>query len=201
MIIVRRPASLLTASIVLSLAAAFPAAARTPNVKPLTIELGQSIGGVKVGMSKAQAVAAWGKPDGCTSDQYKTTSCEYRPNGPFGSDSSPQNYPVAEIKLRSGKVITVSVMITPNTAVATKLKRLKTSKNMKLGSKLPDARRAYGLPPGSGGEAGITRALVKKSKRCTLFYAPDATVTAPSASITSIEVGLCSQNNGLDGGI
>ena len=197
----RTQVPLLSAAVIVALAAASPASARTPKVKPLTIVPGESIGGVKVGMSKAKAVAVWGKPDGCTSDQYKTTTCEYRPNGPVATDFSPQNYQVAEFKLRSGKVVVVSVMTTPNSAVATKLKRLKTSKNIKLGSKLPDARRAYGLPAGSGGEAGITRALVKQKKRCTLFYAPAATMAAPQASIESISVGLCTTNNGLDGGL
>ena len=197
----RTQASVLAAVAVVSLAAAGPASARVPKLGPLTIVPGESIGGVKVGMSKAKAVAVWGKPDGCTSDQYKTITCEYRPNGPVATDFSPQNYQVAEFKLRSGKVVAVSVMTTPNSAVAKKLKRLKTSKNIKLGSKLPDARRAYGLPAGSGGEAGITRALVKKAKRCTLFYAPAATTAVPAAAIEAISVGLCSTNNGLDGGL
>ena len=195
------PGLLLSATAVVALAVASPAGAKVPTLKPLTIVPGTSIGGVSVGMTKAKAVAAWGKPDGCTSDQYKTTTCEYRPNGPVAKDFTPQNYQVAEYKLRAGKVITVAIMTTPNTAVAKKLKRLKTSKNIKLGSKLPDARTKYGLPPGSGGEAGITRALVKAKKRCTLFYAPSATTVAPSAPIEQITVGLCSKNNGLDGGL
>jgi hypothetical protein len=197
----RTPTLCLVVAVGLSLAGASPAGARVPTVKPLTIVPGVSIGGVTVGMSKAKAVAAWGKPDACSADQYKTTTCEYRPNGPVAKDFSPANYQVAEFKLRSGKVVTVSVMTTPNKAVAKKLKRLKTSKNIRLGSKLPDARRAYGLPAGSGGEAGITRALVKQRKRCTLFYAPAATVAAPGAPIEQIEVGLCTTNNGLDGGL
>ena len=198
-----RPTRMLWLSVVIAvpLAAASPSGARTPILKPLTIVPGISIGALTVGMSKANAVAAWGKPDACTTDQYKTTTCEYRPNGPFAKDKTPANYQVAEIKLRSGKVITASLMTTPNAAVVAKLKRLKTSKNIRLGSKLPDARRAYGLPAGSGGEAGITRALVKSGKRCTLFYAPAATTTVPSAPIELIEVGLCTTNNGHDGGI
>ena len=198
----RRPPKLcLAAAAGLALAAASPAGARVPTVKPLTIVPGVSIGGLTVGMSKAKAVAAWGKPDACSTDQYRTTTCEYRPNGSVAKDSSPMNYPVAAFKLRSGKVITVSVGTTPNKAVATKLMRLKTSKKIRLGSKLPDARRAYGLPAGSGGEAGITRARVKQNGRCTLFYAPLATVAAPGASIESIEVGMCTTNNGYDGGL
>ncbi len=194
-------ASLLTAASVLSIAAAGPAVAKTPTTKPLTIVPGESIGGLKVGMTKAKANAAWGKPDACRSDQYRTTTCEYRPNGPFAKDTSPANYQVAEVKLRSGKVVAASIMVTQNAAVAAKLRRLKTSKGIKLGSKLPDARRAYGLPAGSGGEAGITRALVKKGRNCTLFYAPRATTAAPSAGIEMISVGLCTKNNGLDGGL
>ena len=110
--------SLLSAVVALSLAAASPAGARVPTFKGLSIVPGVSIGAVKVGMSKAKAVAVWGKPDKCSADQYKTTTCEYRPNGPFEKDSSSANYQVAEFELRSGKVITVAVITTPNTAVA-----------------------------------------------------------------------------------
>ena len=52
---------------------------------------------------------------------------------------------------------------------------------------------AYDLPAPSGGEAGLSRALFKKGKRCTIFYAPQS----PYTKIEAITVGRCDANVGL----
>jgi len=89
-------------------------------------------------------------------------------------------------------VIVVHVDRAENTAIDPKVKRLKTSKKVKLGSSLSAARRAYKLPPPSGGEAGRSRGLFRQQRRCTMFYAP----TSPYEKIESIGVGLCASNIG-----
>jgi hypothetical protein len=168
------------------------AAAGVPKLKPATIVPGVSIGGVKVGMTKAKAVAAWGKPARCQPDAMATWCVYIAPSTlPDGSKTPPQPY--AGFYVRSGKVIAVDVETAENTAVDPKLKRLKTSKKVGLGSTMASARAAYKLPAPSGGEAGLSRALYKQGKSCTMFYAP----TAPYTKIEAITVGDCKANVGL----
>ena len=66
----------------------------------------------------------------------------------------------------------IEIEFAENTAIDPKLVKLKTSKGIHLGSSMADCARKYGLGPPSGGEAGLSRAIVKKGNRCTLFYAP-----------------------------
>jgi hypothetical protein len=176
---------------VLSSLLAGTASARVPKFKPFTIVPGASVGGVKVGMTKKQAVKHWGKPDRCQPDA-NATWCQYvaRSHLP-GFVTPPQPY--AGFYLRSGKVISIEVEFGENKAVDPTMKRLKTSKKIRLGSKMSAARHAYKLPPPSGGEAGLSRALLKKHGRCTMFYGP----TAPYTKVEAIQVGLCSSNVGL----
>ncbi len=77
-----------------------------------------------------------------------------------------------------------------------KQKRLKTSKNVRLGSKLADARRKYSIPAPTGGIDSLSYAFHRDGKRCTEFFAG-----SEPYKIEAISVGRCSTNNGLDGGL
>jgi outer membrane protein assembly factor BamE (lipoprotein component of BamABCDE complex) len=180
----------------LSLVAASTASAKVPKLKGTAIVTGTSIGGLKVGMSKAQAVAAWGKPDRCLpADQYGTTTCDYVAESTLtGGSKVTQSF--AGFKLRKQKVIVVNLETAENKAIDPKLKRLKTSKNIKLGSKLSDARSRYHIAAPAGGEAALSNALFKQGKLCTTFFAASAPY-----NIEGISVGLCTKNHGLDGGL
>ena len=90
----------------------------------------------------------------------------------------------------------INLELAENTAIDTKLKKQKTSKNIRLGSKMDDARSKYGIPAPTGGPDSLSSALFKESKRCTRFFAGSAPY-----NIESISVGKCSKNHGLDGGL
>lgn len=180
------------ATIAASLVVVNTADARVPKFKPKTIVPGTSIGGVKVGMTKAQAVKVWGKPDRCQPDATATW-CQYTAPSTLSDGFVTPPQPYAGFYLRARKVIAVNLETAENAAIYTKLKKLKTSKKIRLGSSMEDARDAYGLPAASGGEAGLSRALFKKGKRCTMFYAP----TSPYTKIEAITVGRCNANVGL----
>ena len=150
---------------------------------------GAAIGGVKVGMTKKKAVKVWGQPDRCQRDA-SATWCQYVAPSTLsdGSVTSPQPY--AGFYLRAGKVIAVNLETAENTEIDPKLRKLKTIKKIRLGSSIDDARDAYDLPAPSGGEAGLSRALLKKGKKCTMFYAP----TSPYTKIEAITLGSCNAN-------
>jgi hypothetical protein len=190
---IKQPRALLGLVVVLSLSllAAGPASARIPKFNPNTIVTGQAIGGVKIGMTKKQAVAVWGKPDRCRKEETYPgdfrTFCEYVARSSLGG-STP--IPFARFVVRSGRVILVDVESAENAAADSKVNKLKTSKGIGIGSKMSAARKAYKLGPPSGGEAGQSRALYKQKSRCTLFYAPQS----PYTKIESISVGKCDKN-------
>lgn len=184
----------LIAVLSLSLVAVGPAGARVPKFKPFTIVTGKSIGGVKIGMTKKQALAVWGPADRCRKEQTYPgdfrTFCEYvaRSTLSDGTVTPPQTF--AHFVVRSGRVILVNVESAENKTADPKINRLKTSKGIGIGSKMSAARKAYNLPPPSGGEAGRSRALYRQKRRCTLFYAPQS----PYVEIESITVGKCKTN-------
>jgi hypothetical protein len=183
---------LLATSVALSLLAAGTAAAGVPKFKPKTIVTGKSIGGVKVGMTKAKAIKKWGKPD---RHQTEGSAVWFQYVAPSTLDNGfvtpPQPY--AGFYVRNHKVIEVNLETAENTSVDPKLNKLKTSKGIKLHSTMDQARDAYGFPEPQGGEAGLSRGMYKQGKRCTLFYAPES----PYQDIQSITVGLCSANVGM----
>lgn len=158
--------------------------AKVPKYKPKTIVPGQSLGGVKIGMTKAKASKLWGKPDRCSAD--KPSWCQYLAEGTLqGGFKITQ--PFSGFYVKGGKVVAVGVEFAENTAVDPKVIKLKTSKGIHLGSSMAAARSKYGIGPPSGGEAGLSRAVYKQGKRCTLFYAP----TSPYTKIEAIQVGIC----------
>jgi hypothetical protein len=167
------------------------ASAKVPKFKPQTIVPGTSIGGVKVGMTKAKAVKVWGKPDRCQNES-PAVWCVYTAPSTINDFTTPPQ-PYAGFYLKKGKVVAVNLETAENTSVDPKLAHLKTSKNIKLGSTMAAARKAYSLPPPSGGEAGLSRALYRQGKHCTMFYAP----TSPYTKIEAITVGNCNANVGL----
>lgn len=179
-------------TVLVPLVAAGSAVARVPTFKPKTIVPGKSIGGVAVGMTKARAVSVWGKPDLCDK-KYRpgVVWCQYKAASTTNGTTVVQ--PFAGFFLRSGKVVSVELDFAENSAIDPKLKRVKTSKGIALGSQMSKARSAYGIAPASGGEAGRSRALLTQGKLCTLFYAPNS----PFTVIDAIQVGRCNAQAGL----
>jgi hypothetical protein len=177
---------------VLSLLAAAVSAAAVPKFKPKTIVTGKAIGGVKVGMTKHDAIALWGKPDRHDSSAQTATAYQYVAKSTLadGTVTPPQQY--ATFWVRSGKVIEIEIETAENTKVDPKLHKLKTSKGIKLDSTMDQAQAAYGFPEPAGGEAGLSRGVYKQGKHCTLFYAPEQ----PYSDIRGISVGLCNSNVG-----
>jgi hypothetical protein len=181
MISLSRPALAAVAAL-LVLGLAGTADAKLPKFKTKTIVPGQAIGGLKIGMTKAQATKTWGKPEQC---QDSPLWCQFRADSHINGFTT--NNPFAGWYLKAGKIVGVEIEFAENTAIDPKMVKLKTSKGIHLGSTMADARSKYGLGPASGGEAGLSRAIVKKGKRCTLFYAP----TPPYSKIEAIQVGVC----------
>jgi hypothetical protein len=167
---------------VVALSVATGAEAKVPKFKTRTIVPGQSIGGLKIGMTKGKAVKTWGKPEQC---QDSPLWCQFRADSHINGFTT--NNPFAGWYLKAGKIVAVEIEFAENAAVDPKLVKLRTSKGIHLGSSLSDARSRYGLGPASGGEAGLSRAIVKKGNRCTLFYAP----APPYEKIEAIQVGVC----------
>jgi hypothetical protein len=178
----------LTASILgaLTLTAAPALANKTPrfSFKKPAIVPGSSIGGVKVGMTRHQAVATWGSPDRCLPFE-NVTWCQYLTAAPSQGAGTITN-PFAGFFLKAGKVVAVEVDL-PNNSLASKVKKLKTAKGVRLGSAASTVRAKYGIPTPPPGEATASRNGLKQGKRCTMFYAPQS----PFTTITAIDVGFC----------
>lgn len=172
----------MTVAVLLVLAVTGGAQAKVPKFKTRTIVPGAAIGGMKIGFTKSQAIKTWGKPEQC---QDSPLWCQFRADSHINGATI--NNPFAGWYLKGGKIVAIEVEFAENTAIDPKLVKLKTSKGIHLGSTMADARAKYGLGPPSGGEAGLSRAIVKKGKRCTLFYAP----TPPYTKIEAIQVGIC----------
>jgi hypothetical protein len=171
-------------TLLLSCVVATTADAKVPKFKPKTIVPGQSIGGVKVGMTKAKASKVWGKADRCSAET--PSWCQFLAEGTL-QDGFKITQPFSGFYVKGGKVVAVGLDYAENAAIDPKLEKIKTSKGIHLGSSMADARSKYGIGPASGGEAGQSRALYKKGNRCTLFYAP----TSPYTKIEAIQVGIC----------
>jgi hypothetical protein len=185
----RKPSLLLAAFAVmaLALAAAGGASAKFPKFKNHLIVPGKSIGGVKVGMTKKQAVKAWGRPDLVDTVAFKGYAW-YRWQVVADVVNGVKIFnEVAGFYVRHGKVTVVNIGLPEDPVLGTRLTGLKTSKGIGLRGSMADARSKYGIPKPPPGEATESRANLKKGKRCTLFYAPEK----PWDSIRYINVGLC----------
>jgi hypothetical protein len=145
---------------------------------------GSAIGGVKVGMTKHQAVAVWGSADRCLPFE-NVTWCQYLTAAPSQGAGTITN-PFAGFFLKGGKVVAVEVDL-PNNGLASKVKKLKTAKGVGLGSAATKVRAKYGIPTPPPGEATASRNGLKHGKHCTMFYAPQS----PFTTITAIDVGIC----------
>jgi hypothetical protein len=128
--------ALLLAALTLAASPAF--ANRTPKfslAKP-SIVPGISIGGVKVGMTRHQAVATWGAPDRCV--PFENVSwCQYLTTVEGITD------PFAGFYLKGGKVVGVTIGL-PTRNFANKVTKLKTAKGIGLGSAAATVRAKYG---------------------------------------------------------
>jgi hypothetical protein len=185
-----RPTLWLVAGVV-SLAMVASAAARVPKFNPPKIVTGTSIGGVKVGMTKREAVGVWGRPDRCQAEGTATW-CQYLAKAtlPDGTVSDP--IPFAGFWLRGQKVIVIHIEEADNDDVDPKLRKLKTGKGIRIRSSMDAARNAYDIPDPPPGEATQSRAILKQGRKCTLFYAPES----PYDTIDSITVGASSAGVG-----
>ena len=167
-----------------------------PAFKGHRIVEGVSIGGVKVGMTKSQAIAVWGKPD---------RIC--RRGNPYDPDDRRRmcSYDNAGFTvLPSGEVTTVWISLTKppirdpafNRAyrlAAPKLLPFRTGKKIGLRSTMDAARRAYGIvipdDPAHRSEHEQT-VIVRQPQGCTQFgwnaskptftYVDTIEVTAPA---------------------
>ena len=112
------------------------ASAALPTFPDHRIVLGQSIGGVRVGMTTAQAIAKWGATDGCPAS-LTDGSCEWvSPKEGFAS-----------VSLRNGIVITVGIrMSTDSKGIPIfkgPLMKLKTTKKIGMKATIRDILKAY----------------------------------------------------------
>ncbi len=187
----------IVSAIGLSLLLASSATARIPRFSPPTIVPGTSIGGVKVGMTKAQAVAVWGRPDRSQPDGSATWFMYTAIKTLDSGQVIPYPQPFAGFYVRARRVVAVSIETAENAAADAKLRRVRTSRGIRLESTMAAARRAYGFSVRGQGEAGLSRGLFRQQRRCTLFYAPDS----PYQVIEAIVVGLCSADAGLLRGV
>lgn len=145
-----RPLVVLPVLLVL-LAAAAPASADLPKAKSTTIVPGKSIAGVKVGMTVAQALAAWGPSPDCTAET-RIAICWYRGTERQGN---------ASFTVAGGAVRTVTIQAGRkgiDLVFAGPLQQWRTAKGVRLGSTArqvvkayPKAKSApYGIQLGSG---------------------------------------------------
>jgi hypothetical protein len=183
---IRRLATTTILAGALTLTATPALANKTPrfSFKKPSIVPGSSIGGVKVGMTRHQAVARWGSPDRCVAFE-NVSWCQYLSTEPLQGGGAISN-PFAGFFLNGGKVVAVEVDL-PNNSLASKVKKLKTAKGVGLGSAAATVRSKYGIPTPAPGEATQSRDGLKHGKNCTMFYAPQA----PYTTITAIDVGIC----------
>jgi hypothetical protein len=166
---------------------AVAAQAKVPHFGPKTIVPGKSIGGVQVGMTKAQAYTAWRTPDRCDPAGRGVLWCQYLAVSTL-SNGFKVNQPFAGFYLRSGRVVAVGLEFAENAAVDPKVRQIKSSKGIHVGSTMAAALKAYKIKRAGPGEAGQSRAILKqRGNRCTLFYAP----TSPYSKIEAIQVGIC----------
>lgn len=125
-------------------AASAPATApkKPPKLKDTTIVEGQSLGGVKLGGTKASAVKAWGKPGTCGS-----STCDW-PNYKGGLG----------IVLLRGKIIGVIASFTPavSPAVRARIRPLRTTAGAKLLDTLDRVKQLYPAARGFSVGAEVT---------------------------------------------
>jgi len=194
-----RAATILTAVAALGLAGpGSPAAAERPTYthppkfRSNRIVEGVSIGGLKVGMQKSQAIAAWGKPDGkCRrvnpyDPDDRRRECQYAgfTRTKRGIESG---YPPAGFThLPSGKVTGVHIGLPARVSGDKSLERkynmavrlvgpLKTSKRIGLRSTMQAARDAYGIPTPTtkledyNSKDFLGSVIVRQANACTVF--------------------------------
>lgn len=168
--------------VVLVAVLASPAGAKVPRFQYAmpSIVPGNAIGGIEVGDTRGKAKATWGTPDDCFA--YKgTTTCSFSHPGPIG------DVWIASYYLKQNRVVAITVETSEQRVANDKVKKLKTAKGIGVGSLISKARQKYGIPIEGGGEAGLSKAKIKRKGRCTLFYAPDK----PYTVIDSVTVGKC----------
>jgi hypothetical protein len=173
-----RPSLATAFAVAVILAVPLAAAAKLPVAKSHLIAPGKSVGGVKLGMTKAKAVATWGSKPRCVPPVAGVTECFWEPAGVFADGG--------RIQLRRGKVIVAGVSInsTMKSSAIRALKKFKTAKGIHIGSAKSAAKHAYpGLkkPPGDAGSPFLTTCSVN----CVWFGGLGPKIERISVSIRS----------------
>ena len=126
---------------------------------------GVSIGGLKVGMSKAQAIALWGKPDrvcrrgnvydpddrrrACGYSWVRTRKGKESVGRPYAGFTHSPSGVVTSVYISLTKYDNIPALERSYRLAAPKVLPFNTGKNIGLRSTMEDARRAYGIPPPS----------------------------------------------------
>ncbi len=169
---------------------------------------GISIGGVKVGMTKSQAIAVWGKPDGecrrvapydpgdrrrgCSYGGFTKTRAGVQSGRPYAGFTV----------LPSGKVTSVYLLLIKWPGRDPSLKReydmaapkvlpFKTAKHVGLSSTMTATRAAYGISipqnlPDNRVSDFLSTVVVRHANACTVFSATDSTPAFSSVSSISV---------------
>jgi hypothetical protein len=130
------------AAVVALLVPALGSAALPRPTRALVVPF-KSIGAIKFGTTKAQAVQAWGQPMCAHEDTTGQDTCVWL-------SSSPNDFPPegTAVQLRGGKVCGVMMRAGTNfrtgTLTITRLKQWKTEEGIGLGSKMNDAKKLLG---------------------------------------------------------
>jgi hypothetical protein len=179
--------------------AKLPKFTNPPKFKSDRIVEGISVGGVKVGMRKSEAIAVWGKPDGrCRrvapyDPNDRRRGCTY---GGFTKTRSgiQSGRPLAGFTfLPTGRVTSVYLVLIKSASgdpglrrsynmAAAKVRPLKTGKKIGLRSTMKAARDAYGIPtpqnvPGYRAQDFLGSVIFRQSNACTVFSSSSSAPT------------------------
>ena len=155
-----------------------------PKFKSDRIVEGISVGGVKVGMRKSDAIAVWGKPDGRCRRVAPYDPNDRRRGCTYGGQSG---MPFAGFTfLPTGRVTSVYLVLIKWPSgdpglrrryrmVAPKVRPFKTAKNIGLRSTMKAARDAYGISapqnvPDYRAKDFLSSVIFRQGDACTVFY-------------------------------
>jgi hypothetical protein len=173
-----RPSAAIAFAVVAALALPALGSAKLPVAKSHLIVPGKSVGGVKIGMTKAKAIATWGSKPRCLPLSSGVSVCFWEPAGVFGDGG--------RIEVRGKKVIVAGVSIgsSMKPSAVRALKKFKTAKGVHIGSTKTAAKHAYPGLKKPAGEAG-SPFLTTCSVNCVWFGGLSTKIERISVSIRS----------------